>query len=238
MSKLNRIRRKLGGNNEFHIELNQSTIEKEIQRNKDNGIENPKVIAFPFMIFWKRRLNGKKFVRGVFRVFEARYNIEKKKLTVVSIIHAPGIYKGFHHSYFFGKLDNSTQIFDIHIEGDDPRFLCCFGFKNPDGVLKNVDKNFKQFIFGTLEETEGRPWIELHLHFDKSNIFYNQGFYFCDWSAKKALSSLKIGFVGGLFHYFTFGLIYEGIMTALSSIKPFVKTAGLIVSSIKKEFEE
>lgn len=238
MSRLNRIRRKLNTNNEFNIELSDAIIQREIKRNKENGIENPKVIAFPFIIFWKRRLSGKRIVRGVFRIFEARYNVDKKKLTVVSIIHAPGIYKGFHHSYFFGKLDSSVQIFDIYIEGDSPRFICCFGVKNGEGLLKNPNKNYKQFISGSLEELEERPWIELHINFDKGNIFYNQGFYFCDYSAKKALDSLGIGFVGGLIHYFTFGLIYEGIITAISSFKPFIQTAGMVISTIKGELDK
>lgn len=235
MSKFERINRKLNYPPIYDIKLKVENIDVEKTKSKKHGIENPEVVAFPFIIFWKRKLKNKKWVRGIFRIFEARYDIEKQKLTVVSIIQAPGIYKLFQSAYFFGRLEKTIQIFDINIEGENPRFLCRFGFDDEEKLKKPKD-NFKQFIAGELSDIEEKPFVELHIHFDKSNIFYNQGFYFCDWSAKTVLNSLGIGFFGGLVHYLAFGLVYEGILTAIFAVKPLVQTAGTIFRSIKKEF--
>lgn len=237
MSKISQLQRKYNVDGVYDILIKEESIRRAIHRSKKEGIPEPKVVAFPFIIFWKRRLRNKKWVRGVFRIFEARYDLEKKKLTVVSIIHAPGIYKQFHRFYFAGRLDKMIQLPDVYIDGDNPRFICRFGMEDINRLKKPSD-NLKQYILGELNELEGNPWVDLNIRFDKSNIFYNQGFYYCDWCAKTILSSLGIGFFGGIMHYLAFGLIYEGILTAVFAAKPMIQIAGNIFRSFKREWEE
>ena len=237
MSKAERLKRKYNIDGFHDILIKEESIERAIRRSRREGEKDIKVVAFPFVIFWKRRLRNKKWVRGVFRIFEARYDLEKKKLTVVSIIQAPGIYQQFHRFYFAGRLDKMIQLPAININGDESKFICRFGVENIDRLKKPSD-NLKQYIYGELNEVESNPWVDLHLYFDKSNIFYNQGFYYCDWCAKSIVSSLGIGFFGGIMHYFAFGLIYEGILTAIFAAKPMIQIAGKVFRSFKREWDE
>lgn len=230
----------------FEFKIPVDYIQKEIGRQKviisdvikRNKIDPEKIrpteriISFPIIAIFNIRTTTKYGkIYGTVRIFEVRYDVDKKSIEYYNILFNDRIYKSFYKAHYRNNLSKDILVQEFYFNPLGGIGIFKPILDEPEKLLLKPQANFET-SYDMVPHTEGEPYFDLNIRFDKTNIPTSNTFYVKDRLAKSFIGSFNIGIVGGLVYSIFGALILENFFISAKKLKAFSDEINRIVDKL------
>lgn len=230
----------------FEFKIPVDYIQKEIGRQKiiisdiikQNKIDPEKIrpteriIAFPLIAIFNIRTTTKYGkIYGTVRIFEVRYDVDKKSIEYYNILFNDRIYKSFYKAHYRNNLSKDLLVQEFYFNPLGGVGFFKPSLDKPEELLIVPQSDFET-SYDMVPHIEGEPYFDLNIRFDKTNIPTSNTFYMKDKLAKSFIGSFNIGIVGGLVYSIFGDLILENFFISAKKLRAFSNEINRIVDKL------